>query len=373
VVTRQDLHSLPSRRTFTRSTIFNMKEAIVAKGPKVIIHDVPVPKPGAGQVLIKVVFSGSNPKDWKRPEYGEPHNSGDDIAGYVEAVGENVVEFKKGDRVAAFHEMMAPHGSFAEYAVAWAYTTFHLPDKTSFEEGASIPLAALTAAVGLYARLGLPEPWHATTTKTPLIVYGASGAVGAYAIKLAQMSNIHPIIAVAGRGQSFVEKLINRQLGDTIVDYRNGDDAVVAGIKEGLSKAGVHEVKYAFDAVSEKNSYQNIGQVLAKEGSKITLVLPGKEYSELPETIEKSTTRVGSVHMDGEDSAAGTTGLKTGGRDLGFIFCRYFTRGLQEGWFTAHPHEVIPGGLNGVEKGLSNLKNGVNSATKYVFKIEDTK
>ncbi|PMD64369.1 GroES-like protein [Hyaloscypha bicolor E] len=123
-----------TQRKFTTSTRFNMKEAIVAKGPKVTIHDVPIPKPGTSQVLIKVVYSGSNPKDWKRPQIGDPHNSGDDIAGIVEAVGNGVLEFKKGDRVAAFHEMMAPHGSFAEYAIAWDYTTFHLPEKTSFEE-----------------------------------------------------------------------------------------------------------------------------------------------------------------------------------------------------------------------------------------------
>ena len=128
-------HSQPLRRTFTRSTIFNMKEAIVSPGPKVEIRDVPIPKPNVDQVLIKVVYSGSNPKDWKRPEwFKKPHNSGDDIAGIVEAVGDNVVEFKKGDRVAAFHEMMTDHGSFAEYAIAWAYTTFHLPKKTTFEE-----------------------------------------------------------------------------------------------------------------------------------------------------------------------------------------------------------------------------------------------
>jgi NADPH-dependent curcumin reductase CurA len=122
------------RRTFTKATPFKMKEAIVAKGPKVTVHNVPVPKPNDDQVLIKVIYSGSNPKDWKGPHVGEPHNSGDDISGIVEAVGANVTEFKKGDRVAAFHEMKAPHGSFAEYAIAWAYTTFHLPKKTSFEE-----------------------------------------------------------------------------------------------------------------------------------------------------------------------------------------------------------------------------------------------
>jgi NADPH2:quinone reductase len=111
-----------------------MKEAIVAKGPKVSLHDVPIPTLTPDQVLIRVIYSGSNPKDWKRPDIGEPHNSGDDIAGTIEAVGENVTEFKRGDRVAAFHEIMAPHGSFAEYAIAWAHTTFHLPQKTSFEE-----------------------------------------------------------------------------------------------------------------------------------------------------------------------------------------------------------------------------------------------
>lgn len=111
-----------------------MKEAIVDKGTKVTIQDVPIPKPNSDQVLIKVICSGSNPKDWKVPNYTGPHNSGDDIAGLIEEVGENVTEFKKGDRVAAFHEMMKPNGSFAEYAIAWAHTTFHLPKQTSFEE-----------------------------------------------------------------------------------------------------------------------------------------------------------------------------------------------------------------------------------------------
>ncbi|KAF8867351.1 GroES-like protein [Acephala macrosclerotiorum] len=350
-----------------------MKEAIVSKGIKVNIHDVPIPKPNADQVLIKVVYSGSNPKDWKRPEFsGKAHNSGDDIAGIVEEVGENVVEFKKGDRVAAFHEMMSDHGSFAEYAIAWSHTTFHLPKKTSFEEGAAIPLAAMTAALGLYVRLGLPEPWNASTTPIPLIVYGASGAVGAYAIKLAQASNIHPIIAIAGKGQPFVEKLISREKGDTIIDYRNGDEAVVYGIKDALQKAGASEIHHAFDAVSEKGSFQNISKVLSKQGSKITLVLPGGDYKDIPDYVEKSLTMVGSVHMAPSEEKS-KAGIKLGGKDFGFAWFRLFSKGLQEGWFTAHPYEVVPGGLNGVEKGLQNLRDGVNSATKYIFKIEDTK
>jgi NADPH:quinone reductase-like Zn-dependent oxidoreductase len=60
-------------------------------------------------------------------------NQGDDIAGVVHEVGENVTEFKTGDRVAAFHEIMTPGGSYAEYALAHQHTTFHLPKHTTFE------------------------------------------------------------------------------------------------------------------------------------------------------------------------------------------------------------------------------------------------
>jgi len=302
----------------------------------------------------------------------KPHNSGDDIAGVIEAVGDNVTEFKKGDRVAAFHEMVQPHGSFAECAIAWAFSTFHLPKETTFEEAATIPLAAMTAAVGLYQRLALPEPVRPTMTPIPLIVYGGAGAVGAFAIKLAQASNIHPIIAVAGRGQAYVEKLISKEKGDAVVDYRKGDEAVVTGIKEALKKAGASEVKYAFDAVSEHNSFQNISEVLAKQGSKITLVLPGKDYSAIPKSIEQHITSVGCVHKDVDPDSA-KAGIKVGDKDFGFAWFRLFGRGLQEGWFSGHPYEVVPGGLDGIEQGLTDLKAGKASATKYIFKIEDTK
>ena len=126
--------STTSRSLIFPTKITNMKEAIVHKGPKVEIVDSPIPSPGLDQVITKVVVSGSNPKDWKRAEYsGQSLNQGDDIAGVVHTVGSDVVEFKPGDRVAAFHQMMSPGGSYAEYAVSFAHTTFHIPKKTSFE------------------------------------------------------------------------------------------------------------------------------------------------------------------------------------------------------------------------------------------------
>jgi NADPH:quinone reductase len=63
----------------------------------------------------------------------EALNQGDDISGIVHEVGEGVSEFKPGDRVMAFHEMLAPGGSYAEYALSWDHTTAKLPPNISFE------------------------------------------------------------------------------------------------------------------------------------------------------------------------------------------------------------------------------------------------
>jgi NADPH:quinone reductase-like Zn-dependent oxidoreductase len=60
-------------------------------------------------------------------------NQGDEHAGIVHEVGEGVYEFRPGDRVAAMHEMKTPGGSYAEHGVSPAYTTFKLPDNTSFQ------------------------------------------------------------------------------------------------------------------------------------------------------------------------------------------------------------------------------------------------
>lgn len=332
----------------------------MSAGPRVQIIDSPIPTPGPGQVLIKVVFSGSNPKDWKRPQYWGSKgvgNQGDDISGIVHSLGEGVSDFKPGDHVAAFHEMKQPGGSYAEYGLSWAYTTFRLPENTSFQEGAAIPLATLTAACALYARLRLPQPWVPVpdSQPIPLVIWGASSAVGSYAVQLARRSNIHPLICIAGRAQAHVEKLIDRSKGDTVIDYRKGHEAVAQEVRASLSGA---KLEYAFDAVSEMGSYQTICRVLDHQGGKITLIVPAQTYSDIPKSIEKSVTTVADIHQH----------LK----DFGYVYSRYFTKGLEEGWFKAHPQQIIPGGLAGVQEGLENLKNGKASAVKYVFRIADT-
>lgn len=192
--------------------------------------------------------------------------------------------------------MLTPYGAFAEYAVGIEATTFHIPPTVSFEEAATIPLAGRTAALGLYLRLGLPLPWLPAQGRLPLVVYGAAIAVGAYAVKLATLSNISPIICVAGRGKAYVESLINRSKGDTIVDYRNGNEEVVKGLQNALESN--EKLSYAFDAVSDKGSYQNLMKVMDLSNGRITLVFARKKYEGIPLGFAKSFTQVGRVHSD---------------------------------------------------------------------------
>ncbi|KAJ5089160.1 hypothetical protein N7532_007844 [Penicillium argentinense] len=350
-----------------------MKEVINVAGPVARIVERPIPEPNDDQVLIKVVVSGSNPKDWKIPDlvasWDSTHgiwleakkglNQGDDIAGLVEKVGSNVVEFKPGDRVAAFHEMCTPGGSYAEYAIAWSHTTFHLPKHTSFEEAATIPLAALTAAVSLYAHHRLPTPWAPAMRSIPFIVYGASTAVGSFAIKLAFNSNIHPIIAIAGKGSHYVERLIDRSKGDTIIDYRGGVEATVQEIKSSLEQAGHTSAQHALDAAIVPESAEVLRRSVVA-GGQVDFILPNN-LDVLPAI--KSITSVGSVHNQPEYE---------NNEELGFVFSRYFTRALQSNRFSGHPFEIRPGGLEGVEEALNDLKAGKASATKYIFRIADT-
>lgn len=226
----------------------------------------------------------------------------------------------------------------------------------------------MTAAVGLHLRLGLPQPWTPATTPTPLIIYGAASAVGIYAVQLALRSNIHPILAVAGRAADYVAGFLDPSKGDAVIDYRQGDEAVVEGLVRALQQNGGNHyppVAHVFDAVSEKSSIPNIVEVLKRAGArdaqgklsaKVTFVL-GVDR-ELPEGVEKSITLVGTVHKDA--------------KDFGYVYFRYFAKGLLEGWFKAQRTEVVPGGLGGIQTALENLKNGKASAVKYVFRIAET-
>jgi NADPH2:quinone reductase len=307
------------------------------------------------------------------------HNSGDDIAGVVKSLGPDVIGFSEGDRVAAFHVMLAPHGAFAEYAIAPAHTVFAIPTPISFEEAATIPLAAYTAAVSLFVKLELPSPWDVKSReksdnkKRPLIVYGASSTVGAFAIKLAKVAGIHPIIAVGSSNSAFVEPFLDKEEGDCMLDYRSWKSPadMVTALQDAVRASGVEDGRVwdVFDGISEKGTWDVLSQAIAgpqdATGRKprIVVVWPGRDYSAADPTVEILPVDVGYVH-----------GKAEGQRLFGLVWGQAFARGLNQGWLKAHPFEVVEGGLDtGLSAALKSLRDGTVKGKKVVIQVSNSK
>jgi NADPH:quinone reductase len=279
----------------------------------------------------------------------------------------------KGDRVAAFHVMRAPAGSYAEYAIAPQHLVFPIPEAVSFEEASTIPLAAYTAAVALFYHLEFPSPWDKAAKrneKRPLVIYGASTAIGAFGIKLAQFANIHPIIAVGSKNSDFVVPFLNASKGDRIVDYTayKTHEELTAAIKGAIKEAGAADGRGfdVFDGVSTTETVKVLTNAIAGPPDssgrrpRLTTVLPDVSQ-EADASVEIVRTNVGTVHGETEEEKV-----------LGLVWGRAFSRGLAEGWFTPHPYEVVKGGLGGLEGALRALKEGTVRGKKMVIRIGET-
>ncbi|KAM0438451.1 hypothetical protein ACHAPT_001200 [Fusarium lateritium] len=347
-----------------------MKEALISPDAQVEIRDVPIPVPKAGELLIKVAVAGTNPKDWKVPMFHQrPVNSGDDIAGIVEAVGAGVSEFKPGDRVAGMHEIGTAHGAFAEYAITPASTTFHIPEDVEFEEAVTIPLNGLVAAYGLYHVLRLPAPWSSAGIEIgPFVIHGAGTAIGALGLKLAKAANIHPIIATAGNSGDFVNSLLDPEQGDAVVDYRQPHDELVAAIHSAITKAGKGPAWHGLDCATNHDGAPEYKGILDDTlGLQAGLEEAGGRKP-LVATVQAGSKFTG--HVDGGDinvmvAHNGTKEEKC----LGYTASRLFAYGLASGWLTGHPTEVVEGGLEGVGEALRRLKSEKVFGKKLIIRI----
>ena len=340
-----------------------MREALVHAGPLVELIDSPIPTPGSEQIVIRVHVAASNPKDWKRPTMmkAAPANQGDDVAGTVFTLGPNTRGFSVGDRVAALHCPGAPFGTYAEYCVVEAWAVWHVPDTMSFAEAATIPLASMTAGVALWRELAAPWPWS-QLPREPIVVYGASSAVGAFGVKLAKLAGFTPIIAVAGNGAGFVEGLLDINRGDQVVDYRNGEEATVKAIADALNG---QKVRLALDAISTSNSEKLLAKILdpTTGTAKIATVLPLNPADDV-QGIQRSFTI--SPLVFGDADHAGVT--INANRWLGGSIVKLIENAVAGGLLRGHPYHVVDGGLDGIETGLRQLQKG-SSAVKFVYEV----
>ncbi|PVE22011.1 quinone oxidoreductase [Microvirga sp. KLBC 81] len=173
-----------------------------------------VPSPGPGEVLVKVYAAGVGPWDgWIRAGRSAlpqplPLTLGSDLAGEVQAVGPDVIDPHVGDQVYGVTNSRFI-GAYAEYALASAAMIARKPASIDYIEAASVPVIAVTAWQGLFDQAQLKAG-------QTVLIHGAAGNVGAYAVQLARRAGIRTIATAATDDVAFV-----RELGaDTVVDFQ---------------------------------------------------------------------------------------------------------------------------------------------------------
>ena len=185
-------------------------------GPPSVIEndDLPRPVPAAGQLLVRVRAAGVGPWDaLVREGKSELHQPlplilGSELSGTVEAIGAEVSGFKTGDEVyGATNDQFT--GAYAEYALPLAKMMAQQPKTLNFIQAASAPVVSITAWQMLF-------DYAQVTAGQTVLIHGAAGNVGAYAVQLANQAGLRVVATAASADREYV-----RRLGaEKVVDYQ---------------------------------------------------------------------------------------------------------------------------------------------------------
>ena len=232
--------------------------------PSVItIDDVPRPEPRAGQLLVRLKAAGVGNwdvliREGKVKLQPLPLILGSELSGVIEALGAGVTGFRLGDEVyGATNEQFS--GAYAEYAVPLAGMMAQKPRALTFVEAASAPIVAVTAWEMLFE-------YAQVTAGQTVLIHGAAGNVGAYAVQLARQAGLHVVATVASSSIEYV-----RRLGaGRIIDYQT------ARFEESLTGVDV-----VLDTVGGDTPQRSL-RVLKPGGILVSSVAP------VPEAMQKS-------------------------------------------------------------------------------------
>ncbi|MGB3297021.1 MAG: NAD(P)-dependent alcohol dehydrogenase [Phormidesmis sp.] len=261
-----------------------MKAAVIYRygAPDVFqIAEVEKPAIKPDQLLVKVFASSVNPIEWKMRKGmlkiltgGRfPITLGFDVSGEVIATGERVTRFNPGDLICARMDQLTG-GAYAEYAAVAEKVAALKPENMSHEEAAAVPLAGMTALQALRDEGELK-------VGQKVLINGASGGVGTYAVQLAKVLGAAEITGVcSGKNANLVKSLG----ADCVIDYTQQD------FTQSFSK-GSAKYDIVFD-VTGNRSLSECSQVLQPQGIYVTtqpfpgnylksflsVLLPGQKY-----------------------------------------------------------------------------------------------
>ncbi|KAJ7246583.1 chaperonin 10-like protein [Mycena haematopus] len=351
----------------------SIQQAIVVESPKApfILSSTKIPSPGKGEVLLRIWSVALNPGNWKQREYdavpdGYPAVLGNDIAGVIEELGQDVEGFKVGDKVFT----QAPAGGFGQYTTVPAAILISIPENASFDEVATFPVAFTTACVGLFAPppigIGLNPTfsWDKPHKDESALITGGATSVGQFAIQLFKFLGFTRIVAYASKVHfDHLEQLGATECIDRVevpIDSLAAHLALSAPVKVVFD--GVGNQSEGYDAVSEGGSI-----VSAVWTTKLDRDLERKKVTYVPvlgflagADVMKYKSEDGQPHRATPEHTA-----------FGRLIIKNLPEMLKKGVITENRYEVLPNGLAGIPGGLERLQKGAVSGVKLVAHPQD--
>ncbi len=254
--------------------------------PEVMKHEeVQEPRPGPGQVLVKVLAAGVNPVDCYirsglyalKPAL--PYTPGMDGAGVVESVGEGVTRVRPGERV---YVAGTVSGSYAEKTISAESRVFPLPVNVSFEKGAGLGVPYGAAYRALFQRA------HALPGEV-VLVHGASGGVGIAAVQIARAAGMR----VMGTGGTEKGRLlVSEQGAHQVFDHRAPDH-----LEQVLKATGGNGVDVVLEMLANVNLGKDLG-ILAPGGRVVIIGSRGTVEIDPRDAMRRDAAILGMVLMN---------------------------------------------------------------------------
>ncbi|MBT2216850.1 zinc-binding dehydrogenase [Virgibacillus dakarensis] len=301
----------------------------------------------AGQLAVKVISTALNPVDYQlietgSPKWSYPHITGVDLTGEVVEVGQDVEEFRVGDRVAC-HTDLSDKGAFAEKATVKADATAKIPEGVSYDQAAAILCAGMTAYEAVIQKLNHVQ-------KQTILVHGGAGGVGGYAIQLAKELGLSVFTTASSHNHTWVQSLG----ADVAIDYNTED--VTKRILEETNNEGVDLI---FNTVGPDEATKDLKR-LAFSGH-LAYIAGAPDLSSIkPFTLSPSIHEValGAAHSSGSYRAS---------RNLAFMASELMER-VQKGTMDPMVSDVLP--RQELPTGLKKLK-GRHVRGKIIVRMQE--
>ncbi|KAI4648633.1 uncharacterized protein J4E78_008696 [Alternaria triticimaculans] len=347
-----------------------MNEAAILTSPNspLTLHILPIPKPSAYELLIKVSFIGINAIEAKIAKRGTPPPPsypfipGSSYTGTIAAIGSSDTEYQVGDRVLVskrFGTQENAYGAYQRYALVTAEEKMvvRLPQRINKDEEAALVALIMNAScvAGLFSgRLGLRRPdsqeKEEESEKKKILIYGGSSSFGRLAVQYLRCAGYDVITTSSPQCMDTVRTLSGSR--SHVVDHTLPPDQIIADIRA----RGPYDV--VVDMISTPQTISLASHILvAQGGGKLFATQPAFGPEDFPDGVER-------VFEPWSDSLyeEGNEGL------MEWVVGTYLPFGMEKGWISAQEVEMVQG-LKGIDGVLERMVEGYGGGKRFVVEL----